>query len=276
MIFEAILNRYSSAAGAAESRSASRTGRDHQPALEKDRELRYQSASEFRSDLKRLMRDTGSGRMASADLKIGPDVAYSGNSFMVVAVAGDHAGPGFTNSHWLVILVEFPEAAAEDIGFGTAYERWPDKRSALWSAMARGSTSRNGGVGEAVVVGGITCTSVDRRRRYCDCTTPFQALIPLGFPQPRLNFWSQAARSGRERVETLGTTCNRGLPSQFGRSTDWRCSVVARRARLGFNEWFGPVLVQRQRGGAAEAGFSTRCTLGASLSRRMEPNCASH
>jgi serine/threonine protein kinase len=35
-------------------------------ALEKDRELRYQSASDVRTDLKRLRRDTDSGRMSSA------------------------------------------------------------------------------------------------------------------------------------------------------------------------------------------------------------------
>jgi len=37
-------------------------------AIEKDRELRYQHASELRGDLKRLLRDSGSGRHAASDI----------------------------------------------------------------------------------------------------------------------------------------------------------------------------------------------------------------
>ena len=45
---------------AAESRRAGQTGRHHQQGLEKDRNLRYQHASDIRTDLQRLKRDTES------------------------------------------------------------------------------------------------------------------------------------------------------------------------------------------------------------------------
>jgi serine/threonine protein kinase/tetratricopeptide (TPR) repeat protein len=72
-------------------------------ALEKDRDMRYQSASELRTDLKRLKRDTDSGRIAAAGPPVSPPatrvlghwrrpaIALGGAALIVVALIG----------HWL-------------------------------------------------------------------------------------------------------------------------------------------------------------------------------
>jgi eukaryotic-like serine/threonine-protein kinase len=54
-------------------------------ALEKDRELRYQSAAEIRSDLKRLRRDTDSGR--SAAMNVAATAAATGSERVLAEVA---------------------------------------------------------------------------------------------------------------------------------------------------------------------------------------------
>jgi eukaryotic-like serine/threonine-protein kinase len=66
LIFEAILNRTPAAAVRLNPTLPPRLEEIISKALEKDREVRYQSAAEIRADLKRLKRDTDSGRMAAA------------------------------------------------------------------------------------------------------------------------------------------------------------------------------------------------------------------
>jgi Tol biopolymer transport system component len=66
VIFEAILNRTPTPALRVNPDCPPRLDEIINKALEKDRELRYQHASEIRSDLKRLQRDSGSGRGVAA------------------------------------------------------------------------------------------------------------------------------------------------------------------------------------------------------------------
>jgi tetratricopeptide (TPR) repeat protein len=65
VIFDAILNRAPTAPVRLNPDLPDDLARTITKALEKDREMRYQSASELRTDLKRLKRDTDSGRAAS-------------------------------------------------------------------------------------------------------------------------------------------------------------------------------------------------------------------
>jgi serine/threonine protein kinase len=65
VIFEAILNRAPAAVARVNADSPAELERIINKALEKNRELRYQHASDMRADLIRLKRDTGSGRSAT-------------------------------------------------------------------------------------------------------------------------------------------------------------------------------------------------------------------
>jgi len=66
VIHEAILSRAPSPASTVNTRIPRELDRIIDQALEKDREVRYQHASEMRADLKRLKRDTSSGRFETA------------------------------------------------------------------------------------------------------------------------------------------------------------------------------------------------------------------
>ncbi len=118
-------------------------------AIEKDRDLRYQHASELRADLKRLRRDTSSGRVASAATssavssatqavaKPRATIKYAGIAAMVVALAAlaawlwlRYRQPAPSASTEWVQLTDYPDSATSPAlspdGRMLAYIHGPD------------------------------------------------------------------------------------------------------------------------------------------------------
>ncbi len=87
VIFEAILNRAPLPALRVNSTLPTEFERILQKALEKDRETRYQSAAELRADLKRLLRDTDTGRSATHRAAAAPGSPSQLRSRNIVAAA---------------------------------------------------------------------------------------------------------------------------------------------------------------------------------------------
>ncbi len=76
VIFDAILNRAPAAAARFNPELPGELERIISKALEKDRELRYQTASDLRADLQRLKRDTDSGRSAAVGAGLVPALGH--------------------------------------------------------------------------------------------------------------------------------------------------------------------------------------------------------
>jgi serine/threonine protein kinase/sugar lactone lactonase YvrE len=101
VITEAILNRAPVAAVRLNPELPEKLEDIINKALEKDRDLRYQSAAEVRTDLKRLRRDTSSGRISSSGTRStqepAPELASSGSG-SVSATAVQPTSPPATKS----------------------------------------------------------------------------------------------------------------------------------------------------------------------------------
>jgi eukaryotic-like serine/threonine-protein kinase len=112
-IFEAILNRAPVAAVRLNPDLPPELERIINRALEKDRELRYQGAAEMRSELMRLKRDTGTGRVAAASSGMMPVAQESGAEGVTeqpVPASGSSPALSIPSSSSAVKVAEVPVA----------------------------------------------------------------------------------------------------------------------------------------------------------------------
>ena len=96
VIFDAILNRNPTAPSALNPAVPPKLEEIIGKALEKDRELRYQTAAELRADLKRLKRDTDSSRGAAASSSSWPAASAAPGSGSVAARPAAGSAPATT------------------------------------------------------------------------------------------------------------------------------------------------------------------------------------
>ncbi|MGC2066951.1 MAG: protein kinase [Candidatus Acidiferrales bacterium] len=128
IIHEAILNRAPTPLARVNPEISPDLERIINKALEKDRDLRYQHASDIRTDLKRLRRDTDSGRISSPGRESVPEVTAEPTSRSTATV---QLSAGLARKRYVVLAVCIALLAAAF----AAYHFWP--RSHTPSAPSR-------------------------------------------------------------------------------------------------------------------------------------------
>ncbi|MGB8538410.1 MAG: hypothetical protein WCD57_18455, partial [Acidobacteriaceae bacterium] len=227
-------------------------------ALEKDRDLRYQAASDIRTDLKRLRRDTDSGRISSTSGRTtqdsAPQAASSSSAAVVVAAPADSAGKKYRIVAACAVLV----LAAGGIA---AYHFWGGSRApsgpakiaqiSQWDKpidFARLSpdghtvafSSPVNGVDQVFVMlasGGqpLQLTS-DNCAKIVDSLSPDGAEIYYGKSEERAEEWSVATLGGKPSRVVSGANLAPSPDGAYLFYTDSDERVISRAGKSGLDE----------------------------------------
>ena len=229
-------------------------------ALEKDRDLRYQAASDVRTDLKRLRRDTDSGRISSTSGRVTQDIAQApaAASSSSVAIPAQAVAPPARNNYLpvavgAVVLLAVAAFAAYHFWGGTRAPSGPAKIAQIsqWDKpidFARLSpdghtvafSSPVNGVDQVFVMlasGGqpLQLTS-DNGAKIVDSFSPDGAEIYYGKSEERSEEWSVATLGGKPTRVVSGSHLAPSPDGAFLYHTDTDERVISRVGKSGLDE----------------------------------------
>jgi serine/threonine protein kinase/Tol biopolymer transport system component len=227
-------------------------------ALEKDRDLRYQAASDIRTDLKRLRRDTDSGRISSNSGRATQDVASApaAASSSSVAIAAQPAMPPARNKYLLmaacaVVLLAAAIAAYHFWGGShapsgpakiTQISQWdkpidfarlsPDGHTVAFSSPVNGVDQ----VFVMLASGGqpLQLTS-DNGAKIVDSFSPDGSEIYYGKSEERAEEWSVATLGGKPSRVVSGANLAPSLDGAYLFYTDTDARVILRAGKSGLD-----------------------------------------
>ncbi|HEY4948741.1 MAG TPA: protein kinase [Candidatus Acidoferrales bacterium] len=227
-------------------------------ALEKDRDLRYQAASDIRTDLKRLRRDTDSGRISSTGGRAvqdsAPQIASSSSAAVVTQpVAGNASKKYSIAAACVVLLLVAAGFAAYQFWGGSRAPSGPAKIAQIsqWDKpidFARLSpdghtvafSSPVNGVDQVFVMlasGGqpLQLTS-DNGAKIVHSFSPDGAEIYYGKSEERAEGWSVPTLGGKPNRVVSGTHLSPSLDGAFLFYTDNNEREILRAGKSGLDE----------------------------------------